>query len=178
MRLYRTLIIAVFLSVLAYPSGSRALDLGLTPSHVFSLWTNINENLIVVAGVVSGISALPAALSEMRPNIFSGKSPADVLTQLVVYRTKLNRLLGLKGLPQAEQVETDGGPITPSDVYLNSGHVLGAQVRWLITETGPEQTVSQFYTRHGFTGKTPNDVFALVDLANRRMDRLLRVGGV
>ena len=170
--------VAVSLGMLAYPSSPRALDLGLTPSHVYSLWTNINDSLVATSRVVSGDTALRASLSAMKPMKFNGKSPADVLGQLAEYRKKLNRLLDAKNLPVAERAETDGASITPSDVYLNSGHVLNAQVRWLITETGPEQTVSQFYTRHGFSGKTPSDVFALVELANRRMDRLLNAAGI
>ncbi len=173
MRGYKAFFIAVLLSVLASPSSLRALDLGLTPSHVYSLWTNINDSLIVSSRVVSGDKALLTTLAEMKPEEFSGKRPADVLNRLAVYREKLNQLLLAKNLPKAKRAALDGGAITPSDVYLNSGHVLTAQVRWLIVETGPEQTVSQFYTRHGFSGKTPSDVFALVELANRRLDLLL-----
>ncbi len=170
---YRAFIFIVLLSVLAFPTSPRALDLGLTPSHVYSLWTNINDSLIASSRVVSGDKALPTTLATMKPGNFSGKRPADVLNRLAVYREKLNRLLRVKNLPMTKLAKTDGSAITPSDVYLNSGHVLTAQIRWLIVKTGPEQTVSQFYTRHGFSGKTPSDVFALVELANRRMDLLL-----
>lgn len=170
--------VVVLLGLLAYPSSPRALDLGLTPSHVYSLWTNINESLVASSRVVSGDTAMRASLKAMKPMKFSGKSPADVLGQLAGYRKKLDRLLRARNLPMAKRVVSDGEAITPSDVYLNSGHVLNAQVRWLIVETGPEQTVSQFYTRHGFSGKTPSDVFALVDLATRRMDRLLSAAGI
>lgn len=177
MRLYRTFIIAVFLSVLAYPSGSRAIDLGLTPNHVYSLWTNINECLIATSRGTSGGAVLQATLRAMKPRIFSGKSPADVLAQLAEYRAKLDRLLLARNLSRAKRVAPDG-VVTPSDVYLNSGKILDAQMRWMILLTGKEYTVSQFYKRHGFSGKTPSDVFALVDLANRRMDRLLLAAGV
>ena len=165
--------VAVSLGMLAYPSSPRALDLGLTPSHVYSLWTNINDSLVASSRVVSGDTALRAKISEMKLGNFSGKNPGDVLNHLALYREKLNRLLRAKNLPVVKRVAFDGGVVTPSDVYLNSGHVLTAQIRWLIVETGREQTVSQFYARHGFSGKTPSDVFALVELANRRIDLLL-----
>ena len=51
MRRYKTLLIVVFLGVLAFPPSLRALDLGLTPSHVYSLWTHINHNLIGMTGI-------------------------------------------------------------------------------------------------------------------------------
>jgi hypothetical protein len=48
----------------------------------------------------------------------------------------------------------------------------------MIVQTDPEQAVSQFYTQQYFSGKTPSDVFALVEIANRRMDLMLRAAGV
>lgn len=173
-----TFLAATLLAVATLSGGAGSRELGLTPSHVFGLWTNINNNLIASSRVVSGDTALPAALGAMKAKKFSGKNPADVLGQLVIYREKLDQLLLAQNLPQTRKVIHDGDITTPSDVYLNSGHVLNAQVRWLIVNTGPEQAVSHFYTRHRFTGKTPSDVFAMVDLANRRMDRLLRESGI
>lgn len=175
--LYRAAFFVVFLSLMAYPSGSRALDLGLTPSHVFSLWTNINKSLIASSRLVSNGIELSVMLKAMKPKVFNNKKPADVLDQLAAYRTKLDRLLRAQNLPETKQTTPSDGAITPSDVYVNSGHVLNAQVTWLIVGTGPEQTVSQFYTRHGFSGKSPSDVYALVEMANRRMDQLLQAAG-
>lgn len=172
---HRNRIYAVFalLGVLAFPASPRALDLGLTPSHVYSLWANINESLIAATRTVSSDTNRRNALTALKPNQYSGKKPADVFVQVGIYREKLNRLLLVQNLPLAKQVGQVDGTITPSNVFLNSGHVLNAQVRWLIVMTGKEQTVSQFYERHEFSGKTPSDVYGLVDLANRRMDMLL-----
>lgn len=178
MHRYRIFLIAVVLGLLASPPSLRALDLGLTPSHVFSLWTHINHNLIESSRLVSGDAGFQVTLKAMKPLDFSGKNPADVLEQLIVYRAKLNRLLRAQNLPDTKQETADGDAITPSDVYLNSGHVLNAQVRWMIVQTGPEQAISQFYTQQYFSGKTPSDVFALVEIANRRMDLMLRAAGV
>ena len=62
MRRYKTLLIVVFLGVLAFPPSLRALDLGLTPSHVYSLWTHINHNLIGMTGIeaLERLKASPA----------------------------------------------------------------------------------------------------------------------
>lgn len=46
----RLAIVAVTLAGLATaPGNAHSLDLGLTPSHAFSLWTNINNALIASA---------------------------------------------------------------------------------------------------------------------------------
>ncbi len=175
--LIRTLCLGVVLGAVVYPSGPRALDLGLTPSHDFSLWTNINDSLIAASRVVAADPDLRSRLMTMKARKFSGKIPADVLNHLALFRERLNILLLADNLPRVKRIASDGKTITPSDVYLSSGHILNAQMRWLIVRTGPEQNVSQFYTRHGFVGKTPSDVFGLVDLANRRLEQLLEAAG-
>ena len=109
----------------------------------------------------------------MKAGIFSGKKPADVLGQVLIYRDRLDKVLHAQILARTKKISFDGETITPSDVYLNSGHVLNAQVRWLIVKSGDEQTVSQFYTRYKVEGKTPSDVYGLVDLAIRRLERML-----
>lgn len=178
LRRYRAILVAVMLSALAIPSGSSALDLGLTPNHVYSLWTNINASLNACARVVHGDPTDLESFAAMEPKTFSGKKPADVLNLLVTYRAKLDRLLRAQRLPDTTQAPPGDDAITPSHVYLNSGHVLNAQLRWLTVRTGPAQIISQFYTQHEFSGKTPSNVFALVDLAIRRMDRLLQAAGI
>ena len=167
----------VLLALLVTPASPKALDLGLTPSHVYSLWVNINNSLITASRVISGDSNLRTTLIEMKPEKISGKTPADVLDQLGLFREKLNRLLLAENLPRVARTASHREKITPSDVYLNSGYILNAQMKWLIVRTGPEQSISHFYTRHGFAGKTPSDVFGLVDLANRRVDKLLAKAG-
>jgi hypothetical protein len=169
LRPIKTASVFLFLGLLAFPASPRALDLGLTPSHVFSLWLNINNSLIAVSGRVSGDVDLAGTLAAMKARNFSGKNPADVFGQVIIYRDRLDKVLHAQILPRTKKISFDGETITPSDVYLNSGHVLSAQVRWLIVKSGDGQSVSQFYTRYKVVGKTPSDVFALVDLAIRRL---------
>ncbi len=109
----------------------------------------------------------------MTPEPVTGKKPADVLAQAQIFREKLDKLRQRSSLPATEKYGTGDGVITPSVVFLNSGHILDATVEWLIKNTGREQLVSEFYTRHDFSGKTPSDPFALIVLANRRIDNIL-----
>ena len=90
----------VLLALLVTPASPKALDLGLTPSHVYSLWVNINNSLITASRVISGDSNLRTTLIEMKPEKLSGKTPADVFDQLGLFREKLNRLLLAENLPR------------------------------------------------------------------------------
>lgn len=116
-------------------------------------------------------------VAAMRPKSFAGKVPADVLERARAAREKLDSLRRNSGLEQTVLIDSNEGRITPSDVYLNSGHVLDGLVGWLIHGTGPELLASRFYVRHKYSGKTPSDVFGLVDLANRRLEMILDRAG-
>jgi len=167
------LIIVIAIGAVAAAPAARAQELGLTPNHVVSLWTDTNDALVVVAGVISDDEAWVDRLAATTARSFSGKAPADVLERVAAFRDKLDRLRRSGGLEPTQRYDNGGGAVTPSVVFLNSGHVLDAVVSWIIENTGREQLVSGFYTRHGFSGKTPSDAFAMVDLANRRIDLIL-----
>ena len=174
-------ICAVLAGITLFPGNGAAIDLGLTPAQVFSLWTGINESLLVVAGTVSDDKAWQRELSRIRPRAVRNKRPADVLRQLEAYRAKLDRLRGRAGLKPIRRFVGDGKPVTPTVVYLNSGLVLNGQVEWLIHNTGPKQLVSQFYpnpSNGSSSDKTPDHVFALVNLANRRFAEILTKAGI
>lgn len=48
------LTLAIIIGMSGAPGETLALELGLTPSNVFVLWTNVNNALITVAGTSSG----------------------------------------------------------------------------------------------------------------------------
>ncbi len=172
---FRKLVSLVIVVVAAglVPGQARAVELGLTPSNVFSLWTNVNNALIAVAGASSRSAGWTKGVETTARVGFEGKNPGDVLERVAAFRDKLDRLRRTSGLSATRRYREDSGTVTPSVVFLNSGYVLDSVVEWLIESTGREQLVSPFYTRHDFSAKTPNDVFGLVDLANRRIDIIL-----
>ncbi len=155
-------------------SPARAVELGLTPSHVYATWTNINATLVALGKAVTGDERLVRRLEAMGPSVFQGKKPADVLKQLAIFRGKLDRLKSRHGL-QATPVYQDpaGGKVTPSVVFLNSGHVLDSTVLLLIRLDGA-RLISGYFTRHEVSGKTPDGPYSLIALANRRIDALLK----
>ncbi len=152
---------------------ASAVELGLTPSHVVSLWTNTNSALVTMAGIVSKDSSVAEKVKATKPLNFTGKKPSDVLKRVAEFREKLDRLRKKGSLPPTKRYQQGKGIITPSVVFLNSGHVLDATVHWVIKNSGKDQLVSPFYIRHDISGKTPSHAFAMVDLANRRIDMIL-----
>lgn len=158
---------------LALSETGHARDLQLTPNHVFSIWTNINDCLIAYAQKRSSDASWQEQLSSITPRTFTDKQSSDILEQVKIFQANLDRLRMHDSLPPAAQIPDSYDQVTPRIVYVNSSLVQDALVESLIIATGPEQLVSQFFTRHEFTGKTPSDIYALVDLANRRLDRIL-----
>ncbi len=174
----------VVLLVVASPGKSRALELGLTPSHAFSIWLDINRSLLAYAKIVSGDEKKQAELEAMQPQIFKGKVPADVygLAEKVTAR-----LQGHIHIPtdtpdwliehEHEQILVSHKPvnlrITPSAVFLISTHLLNGIVDVVVRHTGWEQSVSDLYAAEQHFDKTPSDVFGLTDLALRRLEIIL-----
>lgn len=165
--------LAVAAGMSIVPANGFAQELGLSPSHVVSLWANINNALVTAARITSDTAAWRENLARMSPQVFSDKKPTDVLEAVVAFRGKLDRLRRKSGLKATGRYGEGEGKVTPSVVFLNSGLVLDGLVYWVVKNTGPDQLVSGFYTRHDFTGKTPSDAFGQVDLANRRIDKIL-----
>jgi hypothetical protein len=153
---------------------ANAVDLGLTPSHVFSLWTNINEALVSSGTAFNDEGTLPQDIQKMSPKTFQGKTPGDVLNHASAFRSKLDQLRDKHALKTTPvYLDPEGGTVTPSVVFVNSGYMLDSVVL-LLNRLDTEHLISRYFSRNEFKGKKPSDVYSLVDLANRRMDALLR----
>jgi len=167
------LVAAVSVMGIVPSNGAAALELGLTPSHVYSTWTNINAALIAVARTMSDDPTWRKQIVDMKVQRFSGKNPGDVFAKVDAFRDTFHK--GRSDGPSLQGWEDHGTnkEVTPSMVFLNSGLALGGVVSWLVDQSSRQQLVSQFFTRHGFTKKIPSDVFGLVDLAYRRLELIL-----
>lgn len=151
----------------------HSAELGMTPSNVVSLWTNINSALLASAEI-AGKDKGRGALEDLTIGNFPGKKPADVLQQVIAFRAKLDRISRKRGLkPTKIYTDPAGGTVTPSVVFMNSGYVLDSMVLTVIKLDG-ERLVSGFYTWHKISGKKPSDAYAMVELANRRLELLRR----
>ena len=169
---------AVLTLVLAFsPAQFRAVELGLTPSNVVSLWININNALVATGSALPDGVDVSGDLKTMTAKAFPGKKPGDVLNQVVRFRGKLD-LLRAKSNLKATPVYKDpqGGTVTPSVVFVNSGYVLDSVVL-LLNRYDKDQLISGFYTRHDISGKKPSDAYSQIELANRRLDTIIAKAG-
>jgi len=163
--------------VVLNPGQAGVRNLGLTPSHVYALWVNINDSLIEVARVVSDDISRRETILSTPPKSFEGKMPSDVFDSVMRRRRMLERLgssFPIAGhLAEIGSNNVEHELVTPSDVFVNSGQILDGLVVWLIQNTDTKQRISGSYTCRKIHDKTPNDVFGLVDPANRRLEIIL-----
>lgn len=168
----------VLVGLILVPARAGAIELGVTADHVNSLWININSSLLAVADSISTDPAFRKQLKAVMPGRFEGKTPPEVLEFVNMYRFKLDRLRGLGVLGRTKRYNHGDFVVSPRIVYVNSGHVLNGQIELLVNRTPPEFLISPFYVQHDFIGKSPDDNFALIDLANRRIDLILEMSGL
>ena len=174
MAFFRTALCGIALSLIVVVpiNTAHAVDLGMTPSHVFGLWANINA---VITGLAKSTenSAAERQLKSLTSQTFSGKTPGDVLQQVGIFRNKLDAYGNRRNVPPTKVYRNaSGNKITPSVVFLNSGHVLDSMARLMI-RTDPNHLISGYYRQQQLSGKTPSDVFGIVELANRRLDIIM-----
>lgn len=173
------LTIAMVLGTVANPGQASALELGLTPSQVFGLWVNINNSLLAVGELTSADERWFSELSASTPKPFEGKQPKDVLALVKAFQSRFHdfRSPHTDGLPERPTGAPSGNggerSVTPSDVFLESGHVLDDLVGHILDLGNRRLPITQFYARNSFRDKTPSHVYGLVDLAHRRLVSVL-----
>jgi len=158
------------------------LELGLTPSDVFGLWTNINVTLSVLAEAHLKDTPQKEAFSALTAQRHSGKEPKDVLARVSMFRDQLAVLTVNNPSIEGDDVLTkeliflfrgEDVTVTPSLVYLRSGHIL-EEVATIASQRAPKsKSIGNYFRGHQFKNKTPSDVFGLVDLAHRRLKLLI-----
>ncbi len=168
------LIVLVLAGLGSAPRPGRALDIGLTPAQVYAIWANVNDSLLAVARRVSRDAAWNASLAASAPRPARGKTLDELLERIAGYRAKLDAFRRRGGPAPSERPPA---PERATALYLNSAYALNGSVDWLVHQTGPHYLVSRFYRRRDPGNKTLDEVFALVDLAERRLDLILRRAG-
>ena len=161
-----------------------AVDLGLTPSPVYSLWTNINKTVVVYASMRSTDKAWIKELDSMGVNKFHDKTPENVLELVDRFSAKLSEVdedgssdgadTLLEGKLPSLLLSEDNS-VTPSLVYLHSGQILVNIAGDILHSPDKPIEISPFFEEYSFLGvtKTPSDVFGLVDLGVRRLDKII-----
>ena len=165
----KVMVFLAIISVVYMPTVAGALDVGLTPSHVYSLWVNINTAILSVGKFVGGEGIAKNSISAIKPGKFTGKTPGNVLALSLEVESLIDGLRITSDLPPTRGLDVGSENTTPSDVFLVSSRVLISGVELIIRKTEADHLISPYFSHHIFDGKTPSDVYALVDLAHRRL---------
>jgi hypothetical protein len=181
--LVRYFFITISLLLVPVSQPAQAIELGLTPSDVFGLWSNINR--IVVDYGKSHLSDHTAIrnLVKIQGEHFSDKTPSDVLgrvNQFSQIATPLSPATHGKDesllleekivfLIRHNKTET-----TPSVVYMRSIDVLIALAQTLLLPANKLPSISSYFVDREYKDKTPSDVYGLVILATNRLEFIIR----
>jgi hypothetical protein len=175
-------IIGPVLSVLLLAAPVQAAETGalakgeianlgkITPNGPYRLWSAINKVLPDYAALVGG-AALRAQVEGMTAADASGKNPGHVMAQTVAFRDLLEAIRGELKLAQVEVFKDPlGRAVTPAVVFVNAGFNMDAVVEaYHVALNKPDAKHGKFYDVPVASGKSPSDVFALVELASRRL---------
>ncbi|WP_417432838.1 hypothetical protein [Kiloniella sp.] len=161
--------------------AEQTVELGLKPSLVYDLWSNMNRAVLTFATLYSDDQVWLEQLQDMQPKAFSGKIPAHVLKRVKLFQEKLDHL---DEAPKSVRSDTlldhslsnllssKNKEITPSQVYLHSGQALINMSESILYKSSSPIEISSFFKENNIIEKTPSDVFGLVDLAIRRIDAI------
>ncbi len=186
MRIIRSLLILAIGVILAGPAlaasdTAKSVDsvdeayipkLGkITPDGPFRIWTALN-NVIPEYALLVGGKELKAKVLKLSARGFTGKSPGNVMEQTERARALLDGLAVKYKLPKAARYSDPlGRAVTPAVVFLNAGNLLDTLVASYFVASKPtELGLGRLYAVPEFTGKKPNDVYGLVELATRRLE--------
>ncbi len=166
---------AVFL-LTGHPGNSS--DLLVTSNQVFTVWENINETLVVTAASESMDDDWTEKIKTMPPQPFKGINPKDVLARITTVREKVDKLLSTNEENPVKPLAKWGGKdAVHNTVYLNSGLILDALALHIVA-LDPISLASVYYSWPTAKEKTPDDTMSVIDLADRRLDEIIREQGL
>jgi hypothetical protein len=181
-RIFRIITPALFALTVLISHPAKAIELGLTPSDVFGLWTNINKVILDFGRTHLSDKAAIDALIAVQAKSHTNKTPTDVLGQVDNFR-KISVSLHQdhKGSAVDQRLEDEiiflirhhNEGTTPSVVFMRSSDVLIEMAHSLFSEGDTRLLVSRYFAEHLFNDKTPSDVYSLVSLAIMRLGFVL-----
>mgnify|MGYP003962122481 CR=1 FL=1 len=183
-RMIAMVVILVLYSILVAVPGVSAgkVDYGIsdrygvvTPTHVFEISTSMLKVLDYY--VEHQAADVWRKVHEMQPTQFTGKRPEQVMVLFNKLADRLDRLAVKNGMVLVARIEQEQKLAIPAEVYLMNGNLLDFMVK-LIDASESSQVLGDLYmTKRAADEKTPSDVFALGELALRKVDLLLNRKG-
>ena len=181
--LIRYLFLTFSLLLPPFSQPAQAIELGLTPSDVFGLWSNINQ--VVVDYGKSHLTDRTAIqdLMKIESGQFSDKTPSDVLGRVNQFNQIATPLYpATQGKGESLHLEEkivflirhNKTETTPSMVYMRSTGVLIAFAQTLFLPDNKLPPISRYFIDREHKDKTPSDVYGLVILATKRLEFIIR----
>lgn len=143
----------------------------VTPTQAYAIIDRVNKALVYYSqnhkrSVVSKVKAL-------KIRSVSGKSPEHVfvkLTSLCNAVDKLSRREQLRPMPRVTKAKAKA---IPAEVFIQAGHNLDALIKYM-NKVEPGNNWGRFYDlKKDIGAKSPSDVYAITDLAFRRLELIL-----
>jgi len=157
----------------------QAVELGLKPSDVFALWTNINRMVLDLGRFNLADDIAIEALQNMEINRQRNKTPSDVLGKVADFTALIEPLhIHFRGESDANLLERqivflvrhNKTETTPSIVFMRSSDIMVNMAHILAAYSDHEPLISPYFMLEDFYDKTPSDVYALVELATHRLE--------
>ena len=145
---------------------TRTVDLisgsSYTPNETYAMATLLQKKVALIAKKVRAPGVL-----EVAEVTVSGKTPTDVFALVLKLHQAINRLQKRANLTVTDVRIPREAKITPNSVY-NALRLSNADLNQLLMELGIDAE-ALLVNRPHFEGKTPDDVYALVDRLDREM---------
>ncbi len=166
---------AIFL-LTGHPGKSS--DIVISSNQVFSVWEKINETLVVSAASESMDDDWTEKIKTMPPQAFEKTNPKDVLARMASIRDKVDKLLAPNQDPPVKTlIKWNDDDAIHNTIYLNSGLILDALALHIVA-LDPISLASVYYSWPAAKGKTPDDAMSIIDLADRRLDEIIKEQGL
>ena len=146
----------------------------ITPNGPFRLWSAINRVLPAYAASTGGAD-LRAQVESLSVVDASGKKPGDVMVQSTTFRSVLEEIRAELKMDKIEVYKDPlGRAVTPGVVFVNAGFNMDGIVETFRAHAKKSDVdYGGFFEVSVFKGKSPSDVYALAELAVRRL-RLIK----
>jgi hypothetical protein len=170
------------------PSSADSQITKITPSQPYAIWININQALIDLSTLKVSDVEVYKQIEEVGLESFSGKKPDDVYILVGEFRQGFSVYSGRDLTTHGDNISeleetiiytlrTANNEIIPAMVFSRSVLVLDLIMQSYIELDSSARLLSPYYKLGQYDDKNPSDVYALVDLASKRLQILINAEG-
>ena len=165
--------LSIFL-FLAMAQRTDAAETQIGNRHVYGLWENIDSSLLTIAQILSGADPWHEDVAALSPQNFQGTTIDKVFEEIEAFQLGAADLLAISNekMDTLESVAQNGVDL-PS-VLLLSNDLLALQINWIVENAGHRLPIAGMMSRKPADALskdvTLDELFAMIDLTNRRLE--------